>query len=220
MIESFAFPIYYSETEGGSNVIQVTVNDIVTEMVVDSGAQMSVMGENQYNMLKKRGLRVKLEPDSRCLRVYGNGRLQVIGVISCTVKCFGRSLQECFLVIPGDGRCLLASTAAKNLSVLQVGPQVNAVDCDLDTIMTQYPKVFSGLGKLSNYKLSLHVDTDVTPVAQKPRRIPFPLKGRVLKKLDELEDHVRTNVMGQPCSFCQQTEQCRHQNLCGHETCE
>ena len=43
-------------------------------------------------------------------------------------------------------------------------------------------------GKLSDYQLKLHIDPEVKPVAQKPRRIPYPLKEKVTKKINELLD--------------------------------
>ena len=51
---------------------------------------------------------------------------------------------------------------------------------DLATILqAKHPKVFDGVGKLKDYKLKLHVDPEVTPIAQKPRRVPFALREKV-----------------------------------------
>ena len=54
-------------------------------------------------------------------------------------------------------------------------------------INTKYPKVFTGLGKLKNFQLKLHVDESVTPIAKAMRRIPFSRKQKVIDKLEELE---------------------------------
>jgi len=42
--------------------------------------------------------------------------------------------------------------------------------------------VFTGVGKLKDFELKLHVD----PVAQKLRRVPFALRDKVKAKIDEL----------------------------------
>ena len=42
------------------------------------------------------------------------------------------------------------------------------------------------VGKLKGYKLKLHVDPDVTPVAQKPRRVPFALREKATSKVEDL----------------------------------
>ena len=43
-----------------------------------------------------------------------------------------------------------------------------------------------GIGKLKDYKLRLHVDPNVPPVAQKLRRVPFALRDKVKAKVEEL----------------------------------
>ena len=44
------------------------------------------------------------------------------------------------------------------------------------------------MGKLSGYQLKLHIDHKVTPVAQKPRRVPYPFEDKVRQKIEELLD--------------------------------
>ena len=54
------------------------------------------------------------------------------------------------------------------------------------TLQVKYPKVFDGVGKLKDYKLKLHVDPGVMPIAQKPRRFPFALREKVTAKAEDL----------------------------------
>ena len=63
---------------------------------------------------------------------------------------------------------------------------VYSIGGDINDIVRRFPKVFSGVGKLSGYQLKLHNDREVTPVAQKPRQIPYLLKDKVQRKIDEL----------------------------------
>ena len=46
--------------------------------------------------------------------------------------------------------------------------------------------MFNGVGLLKGCELKLHIDDSVKPVAQHVRRIPFGLREKVDKKLDEL----------------------------------
>ena len=46
-------------------------------------------------------------------------------------------------------------------------------------ILIKYADCFEGLGKLKDYKVKLHVDRSVPPVAQPPPRIPFHLRKKV-----------------------------------------
>lgn len=65
---------------------------------------------------------------------------------------------------------------------------VYSVGSDINSILDRCPKVFSGNGKLSGYQLKLYIDSEVKPVTQKLRRIPYPLKDKVAKKINELLD--------------------------------
>ena len=79
------------------------------------------------------------------------------------------------LVTQGEGRCLLGSVAAKKLQVLKIKPDlvnvttVYSISSDINGIVRRFPKVFSGVGKLSGYQLKLHINHEVTPIAQKGR---------------------------------------------------
>ena len=76
--------------------------------------------------------------------------------------------------------------------MLKVGPvlvnmtTVYSIGSAIKSIAGRCPKVFSGVDKLSGYQLKLHINREVTPIAQKPRRIPYPLKDKVHRNIDEL----------------------------------
>ena len=62
----------------------------------------------------------------------------------------------------------------------------NTVWDDLATVLqAKHPKVVDGVGKLKDYKLTLYVEPQVTPIAQKPRRVPFALREKVSAKEEE-----------------------------------
>ena len=92
------------------------------------------------------------------------------------------------------GRCLLGRSTARELGLLRTGPEevhVNATDEDADQfapdMRKKFPEVFTGVGSLRDYQLQLHMDDpSVTPVAQKPRRVPFALREKVSEKIKDL----------------------------------
>ena len=53
------------------------INGTVTRMLLDSGAQSTVLGEQQFHNLERNGLKANLMPEERNLRVYGNGQCSV-----------------------------------------------------------------------------------------------------------------------------------------------
>ena len=67
------------------------------------------------------------------------------------------------------------------------GVGCNTVHDDLASVLKmKYPEAFQGVGKLKDFKLHLHVDPNVPPVAQKLRRVPFALREKVSAKIGEL----------------------------------
>ena len=55
-------------------------------------------------------------------------------------------------------------------------------------IETYKNSVFSGkIGKLKDHQVKLHIDKNVTPVAQKERRIPFALRKKVSEEIERLQ---------------------------------
>ena len=76
--------------------------------------------------------------------------------------------------------------------MLRIGEDLhefNSISCvnnNYSDFMMKYNSCFSGLGKLTDYKLKLHVDPNVPPVVQPMRRVPFNIREKVEKTLDDL----------------------------------
>ena len=58
---------------------------------------------------------------------------------------------------------------------------------DLVTILDKQADVFSGIGKLKNFQLKLHVNPDITPVQQPICRIPFHMRKKVEAELERFQ---------------------------------
>ncbi|XP_041355507.1 uncharacterized protein LOC121373122 [Gigantopelta aegis] len=89
-----------------------------------------------------------------------------------------------FIVIEGKGISLMVRETAIRLNVLKIGVNI-AIDI-ASSVKQQFPKVFNGVGKLNTKQVSLHIDPEVTPVAQPLSRTPFNLRGKVEEKVEEL----------------------------------
>ncbi|VDI25706.1 Hypothetical predicted protein [Mytilus galloprovincialis] len=84
----------------------------------------------------------------------------------------------------GKGQALLSRNTAEQLGVLQLVHSVS----EPGTIKDKYPECFTGVGKLKSFQLQIPIDPDVEPVIQPMRRVPFNLRDKLGKKLDELLD--------------------------------
>ncbi|PFX13169.1 Retrovirus-related Pol polyprotein from transposon 17.6 [Stylophora pistillata] len=73
-----------------------------------------------------------------------------------------------------------SSVSSKFLECNVVGENLAPV------LQAKYPTVFVGVGGLKDYKLKVHVDSKVTPAAQKPRRVPFARREKVTAKVEDL----------------------------------
>ena len=76
-------------------------------------------------------------------------------------------------MIRDRGKSLLGKKTAEQLTILRVGPEETTYTVaeerrDSD-IREEFADIFTGVGKLKDYKLKLHVDENVTPVAQPVR---------------------------------------------------
>ena len=106
--EPFALPVNFSgKTACEDNIVALKINGTATKMLVDSGAQFNVLGEQQFHSLVRNGLKAKLQPEERNLRAYGNGCLSVVGKFEATIECSGQTVVETVLVTQGKGECLL-----------------------------------------------------------------------------------------------------------------
>jgi len=56
----------------------------------------------------------------------------------------------------------------------------------MEDIQKQYSSVYNGIGKLKNYRATIHIDLNVSPVAQHVRRIPFAMQEKLEANIHEL----------------------------------
>ncbi len=98
-----------------------------------------------------------------------------------------------FQVISGTGKPLIGRKSATELGLLHIG-RINSVSPDIssvtyqstDTILRSFEDRFTGIGKLKDFQLKLHVDPSVKPVAQALRQTPFKMRKQISDKIDEL----------------------------------
>ena len=117
---------------------------------------------------------------------YGTSEpLNTLGKFQATVSAAGKEATAEFIVICNEGRPILGRKTATELQVPRLGPQFNAVSTQ--NIVDKYKACFEGVGKMTDYQVKIHVNSEVNPVAQHTRRVPFSLREKVERKLQELE---------------------------------
>ena len=83
-------------------------------------------------------------------------------------------------VIKEQGEPLLGRESAIELSVLKMQVPLNCeVRVDHSELTTIFKDLSTGIGKLKDFQLKLHVDEQVQPVAQALQRSTFGLKEKI-----------------------------------------
>ena len=140
----------------------------------------------------------------------GDGEEKPIEVLTfvAEIECENndRKCESDFTVIKGTGKTLLGRRTTEKVDVLRVGPLEHTYSVTEEAtganIRRKFADVFAGVGKLKNYQLKLHVDKAVQPIAQPVRRLPFGLREKVEKKLDELlEKEITEEVSNAPTTW-------------------
>ena len=89
-----------------------------------------------------------------------------------------------FYVVKGNSGSLLSPDTAVQLGIIRFINRVSSTD----TVVGNYNDLFEGTGKVKDVKIKLQIENNVTPVAQRHRRIPIPMREKVEKGLRRLED--------------------------------
>ena len=177
----FAFVV--DDTNVRDGCIDVCVGGVLlSDVLIDSGATCNLIDKATWQSLKEQHVRCKSEKVTKKIYAYGSQKpLNTLGVFTACVEIDGYNTKAEFVVIDGSGRPILGRDTAVELNVLRVGREVNAVT------EADFPGLFDGVGKLKGYEAKLHINTEVRPVAQNPRRVPYGLRDKVAAEIQNLQ---------------------------------
>ena len=148
--------------------------------IIDTGSSVNVIDKATY---KKIGS-PRLSNSPSVLYSFGaNKKLDIEGQFEAIVKARGKGVQCIILVMEGPKVCnILSENLALELGLVQYIKKIDTC------VEEQFPQLFDGFGKLTNYQVKIHVNKEVQPVVQTSRKVPFALRDRVDMKLTELVD--------------------------------
>lgn len=169
--------------------LKTRVNGKQLIWVVDTGAQRSIMPEALYKPSYG-----KLEQSDVTLIGAGDKTLDILGCVKMEISNENRRISETVYVIKGGSKLLLGIPGIRALGLLDDIPGTYSIRAvchakevepftrnTSDCVKHKYPKLFSGLGKLSGqYNICLREEAKPFCITA-PRRIPLPL----LKKTEE-----------------------------------
>ena len=167
-----------------SSYFEIKIGSSTINMMADSGASVNLLAKTDFNNLQPKP---PLQVSSARIFAYGEtSPISTLGEFTTELRYKERSCQATIIVVQNGPSSLLSWETSQQLKLLSV---VNAVaNNEVDHLVNEYPELFTGLGKLRDYKVRLHIDDSVQPVAQTHRRIPFHIRKDLeaqLKKMDE-----------------------------------
>lgn len=194
--DKYAFTVRDATDASSAARITVNIGGIPVEMIIDSGASCNIIDQSMWEMLKAKHIQCVSTKCKTNLYAYGSNKsLPVIGKFTAQVVLDQTVLDNVeFIVIEGRGQPLLGRVTALALKVLRLGrEEINTVQKGSNPqgqtetdIFAKYPDCCKGLGKLKDYQLKIPIDANVEPVARPMRRVPYHLRDKLGKKLDEL----------------------------------
>ena len=136
---------------------------------------------------------------TKLLYAYGNRSRSLDLVGQADIAVFVNENSKCvnttFYIFNGSAATLLSKKTSEQLDLLRVGLRSGSLNslgssascCPGDGAWCEkFPEVFTGVGCMKRFKVSLHIDPKVPPVAQNVRRMPFGHRALAKAKLDEL----------------------------------
>ncbi len=198
---------YAVETQRTNNpVAKVKINNQYIKFTVDTGSTINIIDPTTFDQLGNVTLvktHIKAFPFNSTTPVKMKGKF-------CTEIESRRKITVANIyVTDGNGGCLLSGSTAQELGLIslhlntvntsptkqaekdktlknEVVKDVPIDDHGVQKIVRKYSNAFQGLGKLKDKQIDLIIDKDVKPVAQQQRRVPFHLREKVEKELQQL----------------------------------
>ena len=154
-------------------------------MVLDTGATINVIDQETFAKMGN----VKLQSTRTKAYAYDCTKpVQFSGKFNAAIERKKRFTVATLYVVKGsnDSGNLMFLSTAKDLGLISLHiNQVTTKDGSMDNILQKHSKVFDGLGKLKDTKVSLSIDVNKTPKVQPQRRIPYHVRQKVKTALKD-----------------------------------
>ena len=172
--------------------VDVVINESLVPAFADTGADISVVSLKTANSIK-----LPLTKTKARIRPYGSKPLKCVGYYDGTIM-FGSTVANTRIyAIKQSVETLLSGKLCEELQILKFNPQpidsqtsIRKVSADRykESLIQQYPNVFTGIGKLQHHKAKIYIDSTVPPVAAPSRPIPFHLRDRFQNEIRKMEE--------------------------------
>ena len=161
---------------------------------LDTGAEVTAVSKQVYQSLGEQ----KLQSPTKIL--YGPSRnpLKVLGQFKTKLSNQSTTIEQQVYVIEGLKSNLLGLPAIMGLNLVA---RIDVAVSD-KSLKERFPKVFTGLGNLGEpYTIKLKPNSEPHALFV-PRRVPLPLREKVLQELNRMESMGVISKVGEPTAWC------------------
>ncbi|XP_058827813.1 uncharacterized protein LOC131687739 [Topomyia yanbarensis] len=163
----------------GGNVFTFKVGGIQVPMTIDSGSDANIITKEIWEQLKEAKVNIMkatTKVDRSLIGYDSKLPMKICGTFSAEIEAGENKTVAKFYVVENGQRCLLGDHTAKNLKVLKVG-------FDVDAVEVKPKKPFP---KIRGVVIEIPIDHDVQPVQQSYRRPPIAWESKIEEKLKSL----------------------------------
>ena len=183
------YSLYSLSTQQNAVTVQEEVNGKSIDMLVDTGAGVSVINERTFHDAWKHKLPLLTPASYVTLNSYTGQSITVLGKFEPSIKYNCQTVVIPILIVKGDipnllGRDILSTITLDWANLFHVQHATSSTK-----LVEEYPDVFSdGLGTLKGERVKLYVDESAVPRFHKARPVPYIMKEKIEDELQRLQD--------------------------------
>ena len=202
----YLFNIHIHDNYGGKlPFAELSINNKCIRLMLDSGATCNILNRQDFDSISES---VTLMPTHRNVFAYGKQqKVDVLGTVEAKLNLRNETQKLKFIVVNTNDSSILGYSSATQLGFIQVHPHyesnvtntktrtssthvteitsnLSIPDCPVSVkeIINNHADVFKGVGKFNGKKVKLHINSEIKPVSQSHRRIPYHLRKRSRRK--------------------------------------
>lgn len=188
-VEQFTLDMYNIGSGDASRkiMLDVTIDTIPTKMELDTGSAISIMTIMDYkNIFQKEPT---LLPTPVNLRTYTGEIIRPLGTTQVNVDIDNQQKLLQLYILKKGSNPIFGREWLREIKLNW--PEIKKIESTQYTataLQEQFKAVFQdGIGKIKNMEATLHVKDGSAPKFMKARPVPFAIKPKVEKALDDLE---------------------------------
>ena len=166
----------------------IKMNGHPVQMEIDTGASVSVVGEEIFKAIQRGVKPLELQKSSVQLRTYTGDEIPVRGSVLVPVEHHGQDLTLPLIVTEGNGPPLVGRNWLSTLRLDWERIFVVKQNPSLQQVLDKHSGVFKeGLGELRGVKAKIYIAQDERPRFYKPHNVSFALRQKVEEELERLQ---------------------------------